>query len=314
MAYRIKYREFLHKNYSAVVNPLFYIDCIHWMQLGKYNHYAPQNVKYDRLCFSESSNGLPSIGIVTPSYNQASFLENTIRSVLDQNYPFLSYAVVDGGSKDGSCEIIERHRSSLAYAVSEPDSGQSDAIVKGLKRISGDILAYLNSDDILAPGALYAVGAFFRDHPEVDAVYGHRIIIDEKSKEIGRWILPKHRNFFTKYFDYVPQETLFWRRKIYEKIGGIDPAFHYAMDWDLILRMQAGGARIKRLPFFLGCFRAHESQKSQAWADTGRTEVEQLLAREGSPAMSSDEYHLVHSRYKHRALCVALAMSLGVRW
>lgn len=314
IAYRIKHRELPNKNYAALVDPLFYIECMHWMQLGKYHHYPPREIVFDELPRAERSEGLPSIGIVTPSYNQARYLEETVRSVLDQNYPSLSYAVVDGGSTDGSREIIEKYRSRLAHAVSEPDSGQSDAIVKGMKHVSGEILAYLNSDDILAPGALHAVGAFFRAHPEVDAVYGHRIIIDENSKEIGRWILPKHSDSFTRYFDYVPQETLFWRRKIYEEIGGIDPAFHYAMDWDLILRIQARGGRFVRLPLFLGCFRAHESQKSQAWIDTGRAEMERLLAREGSPALTSGEYHRMHWKYKRRAMCTTLAMSAGGRW
>ena len=158
------------------------------MQLGKYHHYKPRPVVFDEIPKLPFAGELPSISIVTPSYNQAQYLDETITSVLDQNYPKLSYAVTDGGSTDGSAEVIERYKDRLAFSVSEPDKGQSDAIVKGMNEVSGEILAYLNSDDMLAPGVLQYVGAYFAEHPEVDAVYGHRIIVDEKTREAWNYL------------------------------------------------------------------------------------------------------------------------------
>lgn len=308
---RIRYR--IKHGKIRIFDPLCWLQSVHWMQLGKYHHYEPRKVIYDRLPEIHFTGELPCIAIVTPSYNQAAYLEETIRSVLDQNYPRLSYAVVDGGSNDGSAVIIEKYRERLAFAVSERDNGQSDAIVKGMNRVSGEIQAYLNSDDLLAPGVLHYIGAYFAEHPQIDAVYGHRIIVDEKTQEVGRWIMPAHYQESTKHFDYVPQETLFWRKDIYDKCGGIDPNFHFAMDWDFILRLQQHGARIKRLPYFLGCFRAHGVQKSQAGSDIGKSEIDGILKRNGAEMPLGRGFEEADWKFKKRAYLSALEIAMGVR-
>ena len=314
LRYRIQRGTLFHGTpLPRLMHPLFYVDSLHWMQLGKYYQYRARPVKYDLFPEIDLSGGCPTMAIVTPSYNQAAYLEQTIKSVLDQGYPSLSYAVVDGGSKDGSADIIERYRSRLAFAISGPDNGQSDAIVKGMNAIDGEIQAYLNSDDVLCPGTLAYVGQYFAGHPDVDAVYGHRIIINEKSEEIGRWILPAHCPEATKYFDYIPQETLFWRREISEKVGGIDPGFHFAMDWDFILRMQSAGAKIVRLPRFLSCFRAHEAQKSQVWTEIGRREIDGLVRREGGEPGFNPRYDSLHWRFRKASLWTSLQLALGIR-
>ena len=197
---------------------------------------------------------LPGIALVTPSYQQGRYLESTIQSILAQDYPKLEYAVVDGGSDDESPEIIERYRSRLTFAVSERDEGHVDAIDKGFARISGEIMAYVNSDDLLEPGALGFVGDFFSRHPNIDAIYGHRVIIDEAGKEIGRWVSPRYNLSLLRIVDYIPQETLFWRRSIYEKVGGLDRKWFFAMDWDLALRFASAGARIIACPLLFGAF------------------------------------------------------------
>ena len=161
----------------------------------------------------------PTISIVTPAFNQGHTLNETIRSVISQDYPGLEYAVVDGGSTDETKEVLAKFKSNLSYCVSEPDRGQADAIVKGFRHSHGEIMAYLNSDDILMPGALSFVGRYFATHPKIDVIYGHRIVVDENGAEVGRWILPPHDAKAIRHFDYVPQETLFWRRSIYEKVG-----------------------------------------------------------------------------------------------
>ena len=229
----------------------------------------------------------PSISIVTPSYNQAAFLERTLRSVLDQNYPNLQYIVQDGGSKDASPTILQKYTSQLAYWESNRDKGQSNALNMGFQRSTGEIMAYLNSDDLLLPGTLNYVANYFEQHPQIDVVYGHRVIIDEHDREIGRWIVPPHEHNqsneadILSWADYIPQETMFWRRRIWEKAGGqIDESFQFAMDWDLILRFRAANARFMRLPRFLGAFRVHSTQKSSAQiADLGTREMNRLRER-----------------------------------
>lgn len=223
----------------------------------------------------------PVISIVTPSFNQAEYLERTMKSVLDQGYPKLEYIVQDGGSSDDSAAIIEKYADVLTHWESKRDKGQSNAINLGFQHATGEIMAYLNSDDLLLPGTLDYVANFFAAHPDVDVVYGHRILIDRFDQEIGRWVLPKHDNEILSWADYVPQETLFWRRSIWNKIGGnIDESFQFAMDWDLILRLRDAGAKFVRLPRFLGAFRLHLSQKSLSkMEDTGFVEMTRLRQR-----------------------------------
>lgn len=225
--------------------------------------------------------GLPVISLVTPSFSQGSFIGRTLDSVLDQAYPKLEYFIQDGGSNDDTVEVLKSYSTKLAGWVSEKDSGQSQAINLGFARTTGEIMAWLNSDDLLLPGTLAYVANYFQSHPEVDVVYGHRILIDEQDREIGRWILPAHDNDVLSSADYVPQETLFWRRSIWEKTGGaIDESFRFAMDWDLLLRFRDAGARFERLPYFMGAFRIHEAQKTSAAINSiGMAEMDRLRTR-----------------------------------
>ncbi|MFV0444836.1 MAG: glycosyltransferase [Planctomycetaceae bacterium] len=223
----------------------------------------------------------PKISIVTPNLNQGPYLEATIRSVVDQGYPNVEYIVQDGCSKDESLDVIRRFEDRIAHWASEKDSGQTNAINRGMRHATGEIMAYLNSDDILLPGSLAYVARYFAKHPEVDVVYGHRVLIDENGSDIGRWVLPPHDNDILAFVDYVPQETMFWRRSIFEKVGGqLDEAFHFAMDWDLILRFREAGARFHRLPRFLGAFRISSDNKTTTLLETvGRRDMEILRKR-----------------------------------
>jgi glycosyltransferase involved in cell wall biosynthesis len=203
----------------------------------------------------------PSIAIVTPSYQQGRFLEWTIRSVLEQNYPKLEYVVMDGGSTDQTSEILERYRQSFMHVESAPDRGQADAVARGFTHTTGEIMAYLNSDDLLAPGALEFVARYFVANPRVDAIYSHRVFITEDNTVESYWILPPHRDWLMKRWDYIPQETCFWRRRLYEDVGGIDSSFHFALDYDLFVRFMERG-RMRRVNRFLGAFRKHASSKT----------------------------------------------------
>lgn len=296
----------------GLIDPLLIMEAFHWMQLGKYEQYEPRPIRFDHLQVENLCN-VPSIAIVTPSYNQSAYLGDTIKSVLDQEYPRLSYAVTDGGSQDESPQIIANYAARLAYSCSEKDEGQSDAIVKGFSKVEGEVMAYLNSDDLLAPGALNYVGEFFARNPDVDVVYGHRIIIDDKGREIGRWVLPPHDNKANRFFDYIPQETMFWRKSLYEAVGGIDPNLQFTMDWDLILKFQAHGAKFVRLPYFLGCFRAHGDQKSQQASPVGKEEITSLIKRHGGDDTFGEEYQSVHRKFRRRAMMSVLRMAIGMR-
>ena len=223
----------------------------------------------------------PRISIVTPSYQQAAYIERTIQSVLGQDYPALEYVVQDGGSQDGTREILQRYDERLASWESLRDSGQTEAINRGFARTSGEIMAWLNSDDVLLPGALHAVADFFNRHPDVDVVYGHRILIDEHDQQIGRWIMPEHNDAVLSWADFVPQETLFFRRSIWERSGGrVDETFRFAMDWDLLVRFRDAGAHFARLPRFIGGFRVHPQQKTSAvMSDVGFREMNRIRER-----------------------------------
>lgn len=247
--------------------------------------YKPRKLEVPKSYYqttpSDSAN-LPKILLVTPSYNQAHFIEETIKSVLDQDYPSLQYIIQDGESQDNTREVVARYLDQYGDRLKfncAQDKGQGNAINLGFSEAQGEIMAWLNSDDLLLPGSLAYVANYFNQHPEVDLIYGHRIIVNENNQETGRWVLPSHedQDDMLSWVDYVPQETMFWRRELWEKIGGnIDESFRFALDWDLILRFRDAGAVIHRVPRFLGAFRVHQQQKTQSWNEIGIKEMDRL--------------------------------------
>jgi glycosyltransferase involved in cell wall biosynthesis len=222
-----------------------------------------------------------TVSIVTPSYNQGEFLERTIQSVLSQNYPRVEYIIQDGGSSDATVEILDRYKGQLTHCESRRDNGQAHALNLGFRHAHGDVLCYLNSDDLLLPGSLHYVADFFARRPEVDVVYGHRVLIDVNDKEVNRWVLPRHDGPMLAWMDIVPQETMFWRRRIWEKVDRkMDESFQFALDWDLLLRFRDAGARFERLPRFLGAFRLHQMQKTEMhMTDWWAAEANRLFER-----------------------------------
>jgi ADP-heptose:LPS heptosyltransferase/GT2 family glycosyltransferase len=316
-------REFIAQKYWRPGREWFFKKMVedYWMQLGVLRHYEPRPIQWDaklpkkgRLTEAQ----LPAMVIVTPSYNQDKFLESTLLSVLNQNYPKLRYRVQDGASKDRSVEIIKRYADRLESWESVPDRGQSAAIRRGFEQLpgeAGDIMAWLNSDDFIAPRALRFVAEYFQRNPQVDVVYGHRIIIDSHDQEIGRWIMPRHDKATLEWIDYVPQETLFWRRRAWDAVGGLDPTFQFALDWDLLARFQQVGARIVRLPYFLGCFRVHTEQKTSAHIHTtGHEEMTRIRTRIHGP--NPDPARIEHFARKARltAALTARLHGLGIRY
>lgn len=211
----------------------------------------------------------PRITVVTPSFNQAPYIEQTLCSVLDQGYPNLEYIVIDGGSTDGSADIIRRYADRLTYWVSEPDQGQTHAINKGMARATGELRAYLNSDDLYVPGALELVAEAYSKHPGADLFYGDCRVIDEEGQNIGGrrasisrfeeildlWgVWWQTRNFV--------QPEVFWTRRIAEKIGPLRDELHFVMDYDYWTRMLRVGAKAYGIESELACFRMTSTQKS----------------------------------------------------
>jgi len=206
----------------------------------------------------------PRISIITPSYNQRPFLEETIQSVLNQGYPNLEYIVIDGGSTDNSVEIIKKYKDQLAYWVSEPDKGQSDAINKGFRVATGEILAWLNSDDLYLPGTLQTVAEYFSSHPDVDCVYGDIYMIDEHGR---RLFLRKSIPFDCRAHLFggclVPQPASFFRKTVIDRVGYLDTSLHYNMDTEFFVRCGHEGIKFGHIPQPLACFRLHPASKTQ---------------------------------------------------
>lgn len=278
-------------------------------RLGHLIQYSPKDLHFPSHYTRHVHIALPpKISIVTPSFKQAGFIERTMKSVLDQNYPNLEYFVQDGGSQDGTERILNSYAERLTGWESRPDNGQSNAINLGFAKTTGEIMAWLNSDDILLPGSLAYVANYFSRHPKVDVVYGHRILIDEDDKQIGRWMLPRHDDKVLSWADYIPQETMFWRRRIWEKSGGqIDESFRFAMDWDLLIRFREAGARFSRLPRFIGGFRIHRQQKTSAEiSGIGIQEMTRIRERALGRVPSDAEIYMAVNPYMYRHLATDL--------
>jgi len=284
-------------------------------QLGRLHQYAPRPLVIpSHYAQATPPDPAPLVSLVTPSFNQAPFLERTLQSVLGQQYSRLEYVVQDGGSKDGSVELLRRYGDRLAHWESAPDRGQAHALNLGFRHATGEILGYLNSDDLLLPGTLAYVASYFASHPEVDVVYGHRIVIDAQDCEVGRWVLPPHNEEILRWRDYVPQETLFWRRRLWERVGGrFDETFQFALDWDLLLRFQQAGARFTRLPRFLGAFRLHEEQKTTArLTDLYFPETRRLQERYHGRAVLQQEIAQASFPYLRRHMVFHYLYRLGL--
>ncbi len=219
------------------------------------------------------------ISVVTPSFNQAAFLEETLRSVIAQKQFVHEYFVVDGGSTDGSVELIRRHADQIDFWLSEKDAGQADAIQKGFSRASGDYLFWLNSDDVLLPGALEKVHAALDAHPHWDALTGYHVRMDADSRIISCHRTPTESAMRARWgIHHVIQQTCFFRRSLYEKIGKIDPQLHCVLDTELWCRMFDAGAVWGHIPHYLAGFRQHGAAKGSdsKWLQMYRDEEEML--------------------------------------
>lgn len=212
----------------------------------------------------------PRLSIVTPSYNQGKFLEATIRSVLLQGYPNLEYIIIDGGSTDCSIEILKKYEKYLAYWHSKKDRGQADAINQGLERSSGELLGWINSDDVYVSGTFRKIIKAFQNHPDYIVVHGNRILINEFGEVTGWFCLPP---FDPKTLIYnVCSETAFWRRSAMQQVGLVNASLQFAIDLEFFGRLYQQGKFLK-LNDYLGYFRCHSEHKSSTMTHIGREEA-----------------------------------------
>ena len=234
-------------------------------------------VTNNKLPISNLQSQTPLVSIITPSYNQAPYLEQTIRSVLIQDYPNLEYIVVDGGSTDGSVAIIQKYAGHLDWWESEPDSGQAEAINKGFARANGEIVAWLNSDDLYLPNAIAKAVTELQDHPEVGMVYGNAVTIDQDGRPLndlvfGDWGLEELASF-----EIICQPAVFMRREALELVGYLDRSFHFLLDHHLWLRI-AQQAKIRHVPKVWAFARHHAAAKNVARAGEYGEEAYRILA------------------------------------
>jgi hypothetical protein len=273
------------------------------VRLGRLHQHAPRPWSVAGAPAAAGGADLEGIALVTPSYNQARFIGATLDSVRAQAYPALQYVVQDACSSDGTDRVLQDRAGGFDVRI-ERDAGQADAINRGFARTDAPLMAWLNSDDLLLPGTLRYVARFFADHPEVDVVYGNRLVVDAEGREIGRWVLPDHDPRVLRFVDYVPQETLFWRRRVWERAGGrVDAQLQFALDWDLLLRFLDAGAVIRHLPGLFGAFRVHQDQKTQAqYAARGAPEMAAMRSRQGASLPGPAQRAALHAAYlwRHR--------------
>jgi glycosyltransferase involved in cell wall biosynthesis len=252
------------------------------------------------------STSLPLVSIITPSYNQGWCIERTILSVLKQDYKNIEYIVMDSNSTDETGEILDRYEGRIQKICREKDKGQSDALNRGFKMASGQILAYLNSDDCYASKSVVgeAVSALTSDRvgtatSEVDAVYGRRYFIDKDGFYTRSYPYREFDAELLKKSCYLPQECCFWTREIYERAGGfVDENLRFAMDYDLWLRFLKAGAKFRSLDRVYGLFRWHENQKSQdLWKQVALPEIASLHEKYGHQVMKELDMQDFHEQY-----------------
>ncbi|MBV8802994.1 MAG: glycosyltransferase [Gammaproteobacteria bacterium] len=216
------------------------------------------------------------ISIITPSFNQARYIERTIQSVLSQNIHDLEYFVIDGGSQDETVTILKRYANHLTF-VSEKDNGQADAVNKGLKRATGDIIGWLNSDDIYYPDTIQKIKQYFENNPDIDVVYGDAYHIDHNDKIINRYPTETWNISRLTKTCFISQPTVFWRRSVLEKWGYLNDALEYCLDYEYWLRLARQGARFGYIKEILAGSRLYPETKTCSSPLKAQREAIQML-------------------------------------
>lgn len=221
----------------------------------------------------------PKISIVIPTFNQGQFIEETILSIVSQNYPSLELLIMDGGSTDGTIDIIKKYDKQIDFWRSERDAGQTEAIINGLIMASGDILGWVNSDDLLLKKSLYKIAGAYKDKPESGFFGGDCIYIDEQGFIIRVKKLTPHAEWFVRRGRGVISPDWFFTREAYNQVGGLNPELHYVMDTDLLFRMVREGMKFTYIPQPIVAFRIHPRAKTVSQRDAVHQEWITLFSR-----------------------------------
>lgn len=259
---------------------------------------------------------LPKISIITPSFSQGRFLEETILSVLNQNYSNLEYLIIDGGSTDESLDIIRRYEDRLAYWASEKDRGQVHAINKGLERITGDIAAFINSDDVYLPGTLAAVGQYFERRPACQWICGDTVMFGEgHATELVQAVVPKSAAHCLSWAYKAPQPGHFWKRDLIQEFG-FDEAWQYDFDHDMYVRALLAGHRCEHVPLPFAGYRLHSVSKTVAESSSFAAEFERSAEVYEQRLHGADRRWCRATRFLRRSYAASAAgnKSEGTRW
>lgn len=213
----------------------------------------------------KSYKNLPKISVVVPSFNQGNFIDETLDSIVSQEYPNYELIVIDGGSTDNSVEIIENYNQHITYWISEPDQGQCDALIKGFERATGEIFCWLCSDDKFLPGAFHRVAMEFQADPTTDFVYGDTEYLYPNGERVVKPRISYHYQTMLRAFNIISQPSAFFSSRIYWKVGGLDSSLHFAMDYDLFIKF-GPDLRWRQVRESLSLYRLHRSSKTVSLA------------------------------------------------
>jgi glycosyltransferase involved in cell wall biosynthesis len=235
-----------------------------------------------------SKSGVPKISIITPSYNQSKYLEDTIQSVIGQNYPALEYIIIDGGSTDNSVEIIKKYEGYISYWESRKDKGQANAINRGFSIATGDIIAWLNSDDFYLPGTLNYISRVFGQESDLKIVFGNCFHLDEdKKRAYGSDVRFSQENRDIEFGDYIIQPSSFWNKRTFETVGELDESLTYAFDWEWFIRAKRKSVVFCPVDRFLSTYRIHSEHKTHTGGLTRTRELASVYRRFHSEQLAS---------------------------
>ena len=260
-------------------------------------------------------NSLPNISVITPSFNQAAFLEATLKSILDQNYPHTEMIVMDGGSTDRSPEILRAYEGRLAHWVSEKDRGQSHAFNKGFAKATGEIIGWLNSDDLYLGRCLFEAADYFAAHPDIDIIFADYIFIDEHGRFLKRRREPAF-DFQTYLWTddcYHANCAGFFRKRVFDRLGGLDETLHFGMDFEFYLRAAKAGFRFGQVRPFWGAYRLHQASKSISAHDRQVADARTIMARYRPANTGSARASALKCLFSARRLAVKACLAFDRR-
>ena len=232
--------------------------------------------------------GLPKISVITPSFNQGQFIEQTILSVLSQDYPNLEYIIMDGGSTDNTVEIIKKYASQIKYWQSKKDNGQAAAINEGFSMATGDILCWLNSDDMYMPGTLLKIGSLFSSADNAEIIFGNCKHFSDQHKKIrGSDVAGRHKKFELSLCDYVIQPSSFFTCTSWMKTGKLNESLNFTFDWDWFIRAEKAGVVFTPVQEYLSMYRIHDAHKSGTGGEKRVSELKQIAATYNEPRLAA---------------------------